>query len=298
MANLVIPEQPQSLHLKIDRLWNGQDCPDLSCHAQVWISHSEKGLTIQAESAIRPDKKVPEASTDKPMEGLWEYDVVEVFLVAENGHYLEIELGVGGHWLVLGFDDVRHRSNSYPDVQLERSFTIGDKTWKSSIVIPWNMLPQPVKGLNAYAICGGQFLAYNPVPGEAPDYHQPAIFPRAEIEGQFANMDTSSIDDEKRRVLAALGYIPFLCFLPLLMKDKNEFLVFHARQGLVITLVAIVLAIVGPALTIFVPIIGGLIAFALNTGLALLIIVGAWKAYQGEMWELPIMGDYAKNIKL
>jgi uncharacterized membrane protein len=105
-------------------------------------------------------------------------------------------------------------------------------------------------------------------------------------------------DTEKKRVIAALGYIPFLCFLPLLMRDKGDFLAFHARQGLVITLMSIIMAILGPILTIFVPFVGPIIALLLNTGLALLILVGAWKAYQGDMWELPIAGDYAKNIKL
>lgn len=105
-------------------------------------------------------------------------------------------------------------------------------------------------------------------------------------------------DIEKKRVIAALGYIPFLCFLPLLMKDKGDFLAFHARQGLVITLLSVIMAVIGPVLVIFVPLFGALVAFCLNTGLALLIIVGAWKAYQGEMWELPIFGEYAKNIKV
>jgi uncharacterized membrane protein len=105
-------------------------------------------------------------------------------------------------------------------------------------------------------------------------------------------------DTEKKRVIAALGYIPFLCFLPMIMRDKREFLVFHARQGLVITLLSIIMAIIGPILTIFMPLIGIAIALGLNTGLALLIIIGAWKAYQGEMWELPYVGGYAKDIKL
>ena len=105
-------------------------------------------------------------------------------------------------------------------------------------------------------------------------------------------------DFEKKRVIAALGYIPFLCFLPMIMKDKGDFLAFHARQGLATTLVAVVMAVLGPVLTIFIPLIGLVIATCLDTVLALLIIVGALKAYQGEMWELPVVGVYAKNIKL
>jgi hypothetical protein len=138
-------------------------------------------LYIEAEAAMRPDAKIPTAPPDKPFDGLWDYDVVEVFLVGENGHYLEVELGAGGHWLVLGFDSVRHRSNDYADARLEHEYEAGELAWRSSIVIPWDMLPQPVKALNAYAICNNQFLAYSPVPGAFADYHQPSAFPEATI---------------------------------------------------------------------------------------------------------------------
>lgn len=183
MSKIVIPKQPQHVEFRIDRLWNGEDCADEQCHARVRLSQTDRGLVIEAESAIRADRKVPAAPTDRPLEGLWEYDVVEVFVVGENGHYLEVELGAGGHWLVLGFDGVRHRSNSYADVQLECHFETGEKVWKSQIVIPWDMVPHPVARLNAYAICSGQFLAYSPVPGAVADYHQPTVFPEAELGG-------------------------------------------------------------------------------------------------------------------
>lgn len=182
MAKIVIPKAPQSLRLKIDRFWNGEPCGDSSACAQVWLSHSEAGITLKVEAAVYAEQMIPVGPTDKPFEGLWDYDVVELFLVAENGHYLEVELGAGGHWLVLGFDGVRHRSNSYPDLQTERHYETDGKVWTSSIVIPWAIVPQPVTNLNAYAICQGEFLAYNPVPGVVADYHQPATFPAAQIE--------------------------------------------------------------------------------------------------------------------
>jgi uncharacterized membrane protein len=103
---------------------------------------------------------------------------------------------------------------------------------------------------------------------------------------------------DRLKIAAAMGYIPFLCFVPLIIGDKSEFLVFHARQGIVITLITLSLAVLGPVLTIFVPFFGAMIALCLDVALALMIILGAWRAYQGELWELPVVGKYAKMIKL
>jgi hypothetical protein len=170
------------LKLPVNRYWNGEACDEVSYCAQVWLSHSEAGVTIKAQAQVYKEQLIPVGPIDKPFDGLWDYDVVELFLVAASGHYLEVELGAGGHWLVLGFDGVRHRSNDYADFKPELNYDNDGAVWTSTIVIPWNMIPQPVTSLNAYAICQGQFLAYTPVPGVVADYHQPSTFPEAEIE--------------------------------------------------------------------------------------------------------------------
>lgn len=123
--------------------------------------------------------------------------------------------------------------------------------------------------------------------------------PRVEA-GKTAEESTPKASElsDRLRIAAAMGYIPFLCFVPLIISDKGEFSLFHARQGIVITLITLILAVLGPALTIFVPFIGAMIALCLNAALALMIILGAWRAYQGEMWELPVVGEYAKKIKV
>ena len=42
--------------------------------------------------------------------------------------------------------------------------------------------------------------------------------------------------DQKMRtmILGGLSYLGVLCFIPLMASDKNEFVLFHARQGLVL----------------------------------------------------------------
>ncbi|MFZ2681581.1 MAG: DUF4870 domain-containing protein [Patescibacteria group bacterium] len=117
------------------------------------------------------------------------------------------------------------------------------------------------------------------------------------MEDQPKVVDQTDKPETKRLWLAALGYVPFLCFIPLLMKDKGDFLIFHARQGLVLTVVSVVLTIIGPALTIFILPVGIFIAMVLNTIFGVIVLVGAIKALQGECWELPVLGGYAKRLK-
>lgn len=182
MEKLLIPKQPDSLYFVVNRFWNGEACPDETYHAEVWITQGERGLTIRTHALLRDDMQVPSAPRDKRFDGLWDYDVVEVFLVGQDGKYLEVELGAGGQWLVLGFDGVRHRSNDYMDFNPDhRNASATPGTWQSIITIPWEMVPQPLARLNTFAIFNGQHLAMNPVPGKEPDFHQPGTYPEVEI---------------------------------------------------------------------------------------------------------------------
>lgn len=175
---LSIPKYPEELHLHIDKLWDGSDCPDDRLVAEVFLSQTKEGIHLQAQAPMLHEQKVPDAPTGSRVEGLWEHDVVELFLVGPGHQYLEIELGAGGHFLALGFDSIRHRSNAYetfaPILRFERT---NEKTWKSSMTIPWKMVPENLRAFNAFAIMAGQLLAYSPVPGEQPDFHQPDHYP-------------------------------------------------------------------------------------------------------------------------
>lgn len=57
----------------------------------------------------------------------------------------------------------------------------GERLWKSSLAIPWKIVPENFRTLNAFAIMAGQFLAYSPAPGTEPDYHQPDRYPCASL---------------------------------------------------------------------------------------------------------------------
>ncbi|MEK7620560.1 MAG: hypothetical protein AAB413_04980 [Patescibacteria group bacterium] len=175
---LRISHAPQELTLRVDRLWDGKVCPDDRLWANAYVSQTKEGLRIRVEAPMLHDQKVPDAPMGSRVEGLWDYDVVELFLVGPGHTYLEIELGAGGHFLVLGFDSIRHRSDAFenfaPVLRFEKT---GEKLWKSSFTIPWKMIPENLRALNAFAIMAGQFLSYSSVPGEQPDFHQPDHYP-------------------------------------------------------------------------------------------------------------------------
>lgn len=164
------------MQLQVNQIWNAGEHPDKELHATIDVSTSDAGIRVTVSAPWRNDMYIPDAPIGR-LDGLWDYDVVELFLVGPEHNYLEIELGAGGHWLVLAFDEIRQRSNSYEDLELQVDYSKSEHRWTSSTTIPWEVVPRPVHAWNGFVIARGQFLAAHALPGEEPDYHQPDHFP-------------------------------------------------------------------------------------------------------------------------
>lgn len=95
-------------------------------------------------------------------------------------------------------------------------------------------------------------------------------------------------DAKDNRILGALAYIFFLFVLPLGKKD-SAFCQFHAKQGIVLFIAWILVSFLG-----WIPFVG----WAAWVSLLVLNIMAIYKALNGEMWELPWLGDFAKKIKI
>ena len=91
------------MRLAIEREWSGAPCADARLHGEVRLSLQPGGLEIQASLPHQETPRVPAGPARTRVADLYEYDVVECFLVGEGGRYLEVELGAGGHFLVLSF---------------------------------------------------------------------------------------------------------------------------------------------------------------------------------------------------
>jgi uncharacterized membrane protein len=99
----------------------------------------------------------------------------------------------------------------------------------------------------------------------------------------------SDKDVEENKLVAALSYLGFLVAVPLFLKRESPYCQFHAKQGLALLIVWIIGSFV-----FWFPFIGwaaALVVFVLN-------IIGLVKAFQGEKWEMPIIGDLAKKINI
>lgn len=102
---------------------------------------------------------------------------------------------------------------------------------------------------------------------------------------------------------AALGYpIGIIALIMVIMEKQNRFARFHALQSLLLIggwiIVAIVLSIVIAILSQISPYLG---FFGLLFPLIWLLWFGAlifcaYKAYQGEWFKLPVIGDMAENF--
>jgi uncharacterized membrane protein len=103
-------------------------------------------------------------------------------------------------------------------------------------------------------------------------------------------------------MLAYFTIIPAIVFLLIAPYNRNRFVRFHSFQCLftaaALVVLHIALMIVGIALHI-VPVIGTIISLAiwplLWIGEVILWILLVVKAYQGEMFKLPFVGDLAEK---
>ena len=100
-----------------------------------------------------------------------------------------------------------------------------------------------------------------------------------------------SSDAEENKLIAAIGYLGILCLIPLLGKKDSPFAQFHGKQGLVLFIAYICLAVVG-----WIPILGWLVAFVAGIALFVLFVIGVMNALGGKMEKLPVIGQYADKI--
>lgn len=84
-----------------------------------------------------------------------------------------------------------------------------------------------------------------------------------------------------------LGFVTGIIFL--LVEKESRFVRFHAMQSTILFGVIFVANLVLG----FIPILGWLVGLLLTFGSFILWIVCMWKAFQGEMYKVPYVGDMA-----
>ncbi len=79
-------------------------------------------------------------------------------------------------------------------------------------------------------------------------------------------------------------------------KERTNFSLYHAKQGLVLFIVEIIISIIA-SLFMWIPFIGWLIYTVLWILMLVLVILGSINSLKGETKELPIIGKYARKFK-
>jgi uncharacterized membrane protein len=99
-------------------------------------------------------------------------------------------------------------------------------------------------------------------------------------------------DVEDNKILAAISYIGILSVVVLLLAKKSPFAQEHAKQGVVLFVVELVVYVLG-----LLPLIGWFIIGPIGSLICLIVsVVGFIKAIQGEFWEIPLIGSFRSKV--
>jgi len=157
--------------LEIVHDWRGQPIGQQEV-VRFDLALDATALTIDVRAPLHGDPPPPGPAGS--FDGLWNHEVVELFLLGDGEHYLEIELGPWGHYLVLELSGRRCVARSGGDIDFE--VRRGHTGWTGRAVIPAAWIPKPVGLGNAYAIHGlgpaRRYRALHPVSGPQPDFHR------------------------------------------------------------------------------------------------------------------------------
>ncbi len=113
----------------------------------------------------------------------------------------------------------------------------------------------------------------------------------------------SAQEVESGKLLAAVAYLPGLCFIGLFGAPGNRYVGFHSRQGLLVFLLEVVAWI---AVAIYesslgrIPLlgflVGAVIRFVLGFGFLAVTLYGVVKGATGEMARIPYLGDAIEKV--
>ncbi|HLK34921.1 MAG TPA: DUF4870 domain-containing protein [Terriglobales bacterium] len=108
---------------------------------------------------------------------------------------------------------------------------------------------------------------------------------------------TGGMSDNVIGMLAYVTIIPAIIFLVMEPYNRNRFVRFHAFQSIFFCVACIALSIVMSIIGM-VPMVGLITLFIwplIGLGFLVLWVILLLKAYQGQMWKLPFIGDLSEK---
>lgn len=106
---------------------------------------------------------------------------------------------------------------------------------------------------------------------------------------------SDSLDLSSKAIIAAASYVGPLVIIPYMIDKENPFTLFHIKQGLIVFSIGLVAWVLPNLLHMswLNPVIS-----LLNLALFILSIMGIINVLKHKEAELPLIGQFAKNIKL
>ncbi|MFA5792923.1 MAG: hypothetical protein WC897_03590 [Candidatus Gracilibacteria bacterium] len=103
-------------------------------------------------------------------------------------------------------------------------------------------------------------------------------------------------------LFASLAYFPMLFVITMLQKGKDEYHVWHAKNGAGLFLASLALyvliQIVAGIMPVSIIAMVGLIVWIVDLAILGAIIYGAWNAWNGNRWHIPFVTDLAQKLPL
>ncbi len=175
------------MRLETGWVWGGEAAPEEERATLELADGGGAGLLVRVESPFFGDPPPP--GPPGPTAGLWEHEVVELFVAAadrdDRVDYTEIELSPHGHHLVLRFAGVRRMVEA--GLRLDYRAGVEGDRWHGEATVPWSYLPRAPHRAAVFALHRRgderRHLASVRLPGGRPDFHQPRRFGRVDLPG-------------------------------------------------------------------------------------------------------------------
>lgn len=150
---------------------------------EVQLHCTKTQLVAQFEVREQPIRANPAFSTESSQWGLWEWDVVELFVQASAAAptYYEFQVSPLGQFFELEIFEPRKRFNrDFASGFRAHAKTLSSADWNAELVIPlraigWDGDPQSLKG-NAFAVLSSTYWSLFLPPQQKPDFHLPQYF--------------------------------------------------------------------------------------------------------------------------
>jgi len=166
--------------LTVGLSWDGKS--EVALPANITLSSSGNDLKVEIEAGFYGDPAPPGGRPGEPFFKLWDYEVVECFLLNDADEYLELEFGPHGQHLMLLLSGTRNAIKHSLPLRYEWNILKEESPakWKATAYIPETYLPPKVTRVNGYAIHGtGDNRVYETVyevSGPQPDFHRLSKF--------------------------------------------------------------------------------------------------------------------------